>query len=260
MTDHSPAADSLFEQVRDRYAAAARAVINRKSSSCCDRGCAATPIALDETGLGATQYNRAQIEQLPTNAVLASLGCGNPTAIADLHDGQTVLDLGCGGGIDVLLSARRVGPTGHAYGLDMTDEMLDLARANAADAGATNVDFLKGHMEAIPLPDASVDVVISNCVVNLSPDKPAVFAEVHRVLKPGGRIGISDLLADDHLTPDDRARMGTHVDCIADALTGAEYTRHLSTTGFTEITLTRSHTVADGLHSTIIQATKRTAS
>jgi arsenite methyltransferase len=266
MTDHNPTADSLLKRVRDRYAAAARAVTNRETGSCCDTtrigdaSCAAAPIALDETGLGATQYDNDSLDQLPVDAVLASLGCGNPTAIADLHLGEIVLDLGSGGGIDVLLSARRVGPTGHAYGLDMTDEMLDLARANAAAAGATNVEFLKGHMEAIPLPDASVDVVISNCVVNLSPDKHAVFAEVHRVLKPGGRIGISDLVADDNLTPDDRARMGTHADCIAGALTSAEYTRHLSNAGFTEITLTRSHTVADGLHSTIIQATKPTPS
>ena len=250
MTDHDKAADSLLEQVRARYAAAALAVTDKNAAFCC------APATLDETGLGATQYDTSQLDQLPDAAVLASLGCGNPTAVADLHEGEIVLDLGSGGGIDVLLSARRVGPTGFVYGLDMTDQMLDLARGNAAAAGVTNVEFLKGHMEAIPLPDASIEVVISNCVVNLSPDKPAVFAEILRVLRPGGRIGISDLVADDHLTADDRARIGAHTECIAGALTGAEYARHLADAGFGEITLTRSHTVVDGLHSTIVRATK----
>jgi arsenite methyltransferase len=264
MTDHTPAADNVFDQVRDHYAAAARAVTNKNAGACCsttstigsDTHPSASVIARNESGLGASQYDTTDLDQLPVDAMLASLGCGNPTTVAELHQGQTVLDLGSGGGIDVLLSARRVGPTGHAYGLDMTDEMLDLARANAAAAGATNVEFVKGHMEAIPLPDASIDVVISNCVVNLSPDKPAVFGEIYRVLRPGGRIGISDLVADDHLTTADRARMGTHADCIAGALTTAEYTAQLADAGFTEITLTRSHTVTDGLHSTIIRATK----
>lgn len=264
MTDHTPAADSVFDQVRVRYAAAALAVTNKKPGACCgttstigsDNHPGASVIAPNESSLGASQYDTTDLGELPVDAVLASLGCGNPTAVAELHEGQTVLDLGSGGGIDVLLSARRVGPTGHAYGLDMTDEMLDLARANAAAAGATNVEFVKGHMEAIPLPDASIDVVISNCVVNLSPDKPAVFGEIYRVLRPGGSIGISDLVADDHLTAEDRARMGTHADCIAGALTTAEYTRQLTDAGFTEITLTRSHTVTEGLHSTIIRATK----
>jgi arsenite methyltransferase len=265
MTDHTPAADSVFDQVRLRYAAAALAVTNKNAGACCgtatsaigsDNHPSASVIGPNESGLGASQYDTTDLDQLPADAVLASLGCGNPTAVAELHDGQTVLDLGSGGGIDVLLSARRVGPTGRAYGLDMTDEMLDLARANAAAAGATNVEFVKGHMEAIPLPDASIDVVISNCVVNLSPDKPAVFGEIFRVLRPGGRIGISDLVADDHLTTADRAGMGTHADCIAGALTTAEYTGQLAEAGFTEITLTRSHTVTEGLHSTIIRATK----
>jgi arsenite methyltransferase len=264
MTDHTPAPDSVLDQVRDRYAAAALAVTNKKVGTCCgsdstmgsDDHPSASVIDPNESGLGASQYDTTDLDQLPVDAVLASLGCGNPTAVAELHEGQTVLDLGSGGGIDVLLSARRVGPTGHAYGLDMTDEMLDLARANAAATGATNVEFVKGHMEAIPLTDASIDVVISNCVVNLSPDKPAVFGEIYRVLRPGGSIGISDLVADDHLTTEDRARMGTHADCIAGALTTAEYTGQLAEAGFTEITLTRSHTVTKGLHSTIIRATK----
>jgi len=261
MTDHTPAPDSILDQVRAHYAAAALAVTNKKAGGCCstigsDKHPSASVIAPNEPGLGASQYDTTDLDQLPADAVLASLGCGNPTAVAELHDGQTVLDLGSGGGIDVLLSARRVGPTGHAYGLDMTDEMLDLARANAAAAGATNVEFVKGHMEAIPLPDASIDVVISNCVVNLSPDKPGVFGEIYRVLTPGGRIGISDLVADDHLTTEDRLRLGTHADCIAGALTTAEYTSQLADAGFTEITLTRSHTVTDGLHTTIVRATK----
>jgi arsenite methyltransferase len=206
--------------------------------------------------LGASQYDTAELDELPADAVSVSLGCGNPTAVADLHEGEIVLDLGSGGGIDVLLSGRRVGPNGHAFGLDMTDETLDLARRNAAAAGAANVEFLKGRMEAIPLPDASIDVVISNCVVNLSPNKPAVFAEIYRVLKPGGRIGISDLVADNHLTTEDRARMGTHADCIGGALTYAEYARLLTEAGFGDVTLTRSHAVMDGLQSTVIRATK----
>jgi arsenite methyltransferase len=257
MTDNN---EAVRDQVRARYAAAARAVTAPASSQypdgCISSDCGTKPTALDESGLGANQYDDVELSELPDDAVLASLGCGNPTAVADLREGEVVLDLGSGGGIDVLLSARRVGPTGRAYGLDMTDEMLDLARVNADRAGATNVEFLKGHMEAIPLPNAVVDVVISNCVVNLSTDKPAVFAEIHRVLKPGGRIGISDLVADDHLTSEDRAAMGAHVECIAGALTFAEYTHHLLAAGFTAIVIKRSHTVADGLHSTIIRATK----
>ena len=163
--------------------------------------------------------------------MLASLGCGNPTAVAELRQGERVLDLGSGGGIDVLLSARRVGPTGRAFGLDMTDEMLALAQRNAAEAGATNVEFLKGHIEAIPLPAASVDVVISNCVVNLAADKPAVFREIARVLRPGGRIGISDIVAEDRLTPQQRAERGSYVGCIAGALSFAEFEAGLRASG-----------------------------
>ena len=167
--------------------------------------------------------------------MLASLGCGNPTAVAELREGETVLDLGSGGGIDVLLSARRVGPTGKAYGLDMTEEMLALARRNAAEAGATNVEWLKGQIEAIPLPAGTVDVVISNCVVNLSVDKAAVFAETYRVLEPGGRIGLTDVVADDDLTPEDRAERGAWVGCVAGALSKAEYESGLASAGFAEV-------------------------
>ena len=170
--------------------------------------------------------------------MLASLGCGNPTAVAELGEGETVLDLGSGGGIDVLLSAKRVGPTGKAYGLDMTEEMLALARTNAAEAGAANVDFLKGHIEAIPLPAETIDVVISNCVVNLSTDKPAVFAETYRVLKPGGRIGITDVVAEDQLSPEARAERGAWVGCIAGALTKTEYVAGLAAAGFADISVT----------------------
>ncbi|MGW6145687.1 methyltransferase domain-containing protein, partial [Streptomyces sp. NPDC055140] len=187
-------------------------------------------------------------------------GCGNPTAVADLHEGERVLDLGSGGGIDVLLSARRAGPTGKAYGLDMTEEMLALALENQQKAGATNVEFLKGTIEAIPLPANTIDVAISNCVINLSTDKPAVFAEMIRVLKPGGRIGISDVVADDTLTPDQRAERGDYVGCIAGALSFAEYRQGPEAAGFTNIELSRTHAVADGMHSAIIRATKPTTS
>ena len=201
-------------------------------------------------------YSTADRDQLPAEAVAASLGCGNPTAVAELHPGERVLDLGSGGGIDVLLSARRVGPTGKAYGLDMTDEMLALALANAAKAGVTNIEFLKGTIEAVPLPAGTIDVVISNCVINLSTDKPAVFAETHRVLVLGGRIGISDVVADNHLTSDQRAERGDYVGCIAGALSFAEYRAGLAAAGFTDIQITATHPVADGMHSAIIRATK----
>jgi ubiquinone/menaquinone biosynthesis C-methylase UbiE len=196
---------------------------------------------------------------LPLAAVQASLGCGNPLTVADLHPGEIVLDLGSGGGIDVLLSARRVGPNGKAYGLDMTAEMLQLARRNAEEAGATNVEFLAGHIEDIPLPEASVDVVISNCVINLSADKPAVFASTHRVLRPGGRIGVSDVVADNHLSPDERAERGDWAGCIAGALSIAAYQQALAEAGFVDIDITPTHQVADGMHSAIIRARKSSA-
>jgi len=190
---------------------------------------------------------------LPEAAVRASLGCGNPVAVADLRPGETVLDLGSGGGIDVLLSARRIGPAGKAYGLDMTGEMLDLARAAVS---AENAEFLRGQIEAIPLPDRSVDVIISNCVINLSTDRPAVFAESFRVLRPGGRLGISDILAEDHLTATERCERGDEVGCIAGVPSMTEYRDGLTRAGFTAVTITPTYQVAGGMHSAIIRAVK----
>jgi arsenite methyltransferase len=268
MTTQHTDPDALREQVRARYAAAATQVTTGQGgcgcgqpADCgCDDSCCGTAATAEEPGFGAVLYATLDRDQLPDTALLASLGCGNPTAVAELHEGETVLDLGSGGGIDVLLSAKRVGPTGKAYGLDMTEEMLALARRNAAEAGAGagNVDFLKGQIEAIPLPAETVDVVISNCVVNLSVDKPAVFAETFRVLKPGGRIGISDVVAEDQLTPEDRAERGAWVGCIAGALSKAEYEAGLTAAGFTGVSVAFTHQVGDGLHSAIIKATKPT--
>ena len=237
--------DTHHEIVRERYAAAALQAA-AGSGACCG----------PEEGIGAGLYSALERDDLPDAAVLASLGCGNPTAVADLHEGERVLDLGSGGGIDVLLSATRVGPTGRAFGLDMTDEMLALARRNASEAKATNVEFLKGYIEAIPLPSDSIDVVISNCVVNLAADKPAVFREIARVLRPGGRIGITDIVADDELTPAERAERGSYVGCIAGALSFAEFRSGLEAAGMTEVSLTPTHEVTDGMHSVIARAVK----
>ena len=253
-----PTTDELREYVRDRYAAAAAAVGSGTGQSCCGPSDALAAISDgDESDVfGAGLYDTGQTDGLPAEAVLASLGCGNPLAVADLRAGEKVLDLGSGGGIDVLLSAKRVGPAGFAYGLDMTDEMLELARTNASRAGATNVEFLKGQIEQIPLPAAAIDVIISNCVINLSTDKPAVLAEMFRVLAPAGRIGISDVVAEDHLTPAQRAERGSHVGCIAGALSVTEYVDGLAAAGFTGAEVVFTHQVADGLHGAIIRATK----
>jgi arsenite methyltransferase len=258
-----PASADLREEVRTRYAAAARAVLDPTGTTagCCgpaaDSCCGTAAEAADAIGgFGPDLYREGETDGLPAEAVLASLGCGNPLAVADLRAGERVLDLGSGGGIDVLLSARRVGPSGFAYGLDMTDEMLLLARANAARAGAGNVEFLQGQIETVPLPDASVDVVISNCVINLSVDKPAVLAEMFRVLAPGGRIGIADVVAEDHLTPADRAAAGSYAGCIAGALSRTEYLDGLAAAGFTGASVTFSHEAAPDLHSAIIRAVK----
>jgi SAM-dependent methyltransferase len=249
----------LRDQVRAQYAKAAIAVTAGATNSdvltaesCCSSG---GSVELNQT-FGSALYGAGEQSELPADAVAASLGCGNPTAVADLHPGERVLDLGSGGGIDVLLSARRVGPTGFAYGIDMTDEMLALAEANKAKAGITNVEFRKGTIENIPLPDATVDVVISNCVINLSVDKSTVFAEMLRVLVPGGRIGISDVVAEDHLTPAARSERGSYVGCIAGALSKQEYLDGLATAGFEDASVTFTHQVADGMHSAIIRATK----
>ena len=266
MTDETQA--RLREQVRDRYAEAARAVLNPQpgvSAGCggssAGDSCGGTgSAALDSADwIGGSLYGEGETDGLPEEAVLASLGCGNPLAVADLREGERVLDLGSGGGIDVLLSARRVGPSGHAYGVDMTDEMLALARANARQAGAANVTFLKGQIEAVPLPDASVDVVISNCVINLSTDKAAVLAEMFRVLVPGGRIGVSDVVADDHLSAADRAAAGSYVGCIAGALSRSEYLAGLAAAGFTGASVTFTHEAAPGMHSAIVHAVKPAA-
>jgi arsenite methyltransferase len=242
----------LRETVRERYAAAATSVKrglaadDTTAAACCDPA----------EGYGLKFYDIRERAALPDEAVLASLGCGNPTAVADLAEGETVLDLGSGGGIDVLLSARRVGPTGFAYGLDMTDEMLDLARQNAREAEVTNVEFLKGYIEEIPLPDATVDVIISNCVVNLSTDKPRVIREMFRTLRPGGRVGISDIVAADELSPEDRAERGSYVGCIAGALSVGEYVDELCAAGFTEISIEPTHEAADQMYGAIVKATK----
>jgi len=234
----------LREQVRQRYAEAAKG-----AGGCCDESCCSEDF-------GEALYTAEQRSALPDAAALASLGCGNPTAVAELREGETVLDLGSGGGIDVILSAKRVGPTGFAYGLDMTDEMLALARVNAAEAGVTNVEFLKGVIEEIPLPAGSVDVVISNCVINLSVDKPAVLTEMARVLRTGGRVGVSDVVAEDHLDPGQRAERGSYVGCIAGALSRSEYVAGLEAAGFEDVSVEFTHEVADGMHGAIVQARK----
>ena len=248
------------EHVRERYAAAAIKVLDGKAGGCCGPssgdGCCGPTAAEAEEGFGAELYSAAERSELPGAALEASLGCGNPLMVADLNAGETVLDLGSGGGIDVLLSARRVGPTGKAYGLDMTDEMLELARRNASEAGATNVEFLRGQIEDVPLPSESVDVVISNCVINLSTDKPAVFASTFRVLKPGGRIGVSDVVAENHLTARERGERGEWVGCIAGALSMAEYERGLVDAGFVDVQISTTHEVVEGMHSAIVRARK----
>ena len=241
----------LRDEVRERYAQAASGVLeNGGGASCCSSD------GRGDDRFGAALYGIADQADLPVAAVAASLGCGNPLEAVDLNEGETVLDLGSGGGIDVLLAAKRIGPTGKAYGLDMTDEMLRLARQNADEAGADNVEFLKGEIESIPLPDAAVDVVISNCVVNLSTDKPRVLTEMHRVLKPGGRIQVSDVVAEDHLTPEQRADRGEWVGCIAGALSIGEYRDGLTATGFVDVDIEVTREVADGMHSAIIVAVK----
>ncbi len=253
--------ETIRDDVRRHYARAALAVL--ETGGCCspaagsatsDKGAAA-----GDPVFGPGLYDPAQLAPLPMDAVAASLGCGNPTAMADLQPGETVLDLGSGGGIDVLIAARRVGPTGLAYGLDMTPEMLELARRNAAAAGADNARFVEGTIEAIPLPDASVDVVISNCVINLSIDKGRVFAEVARVLRPGGRLSVSDVVADDTLSPADRAARGDFAGCIAGALSFSEYADGLVAAGLAEVELAPTHRAVEGMYNVIIRARRPAA-
>ncbi len=249
-------ADELREEVRRRYAESARAVTEGSVGCGCGSGSCCADGESDAANFGEALYDVEQRGALPEAATLASLGCGNPTAVAELREGETVLDLGSGGGIDVILSAKRVGPSGVAYGLDMTDEMLALAQQNARDADVTNVHFLKGIIEQIPLPADSVDVVISNCVINLSTDKPAVLTEIARVLKPGGRVGVSDVVAEDRLTPEERAERGSYVGCIAGALSESEYVAGLEAAGFEDVSVEFTHEVADGMHGAIVRAVK----
>jgi arsenite methyltransferase len=252
-----PAAEGgdIRETVRETYAAAARAVAAQSASaSCCG------PVALADAGqrevFGASLYGDRETDGATAGAVGASLGCGVPTAVADLREGETVLDLGSGAGADVLISARRVGATGRAIGLDMTDEMLELARANAAEAGVTNVEFVKGYIEDMPLADASVDVVISNCVINLAGDKHKVLAEAARVLKPGGRFAVSDVIADADMDHATRADMAAYTGCIAGALTAPEFREALTAAGLTDIEIRETHRVHEQAASAIVRARK----
>ncbi len=242
-------ADDLMirEAVRERYVEAARSA---------EGGCGCGTAGCGPDGFGGELYEADAAEGATASAVQASLGCGVPTAVAALNEGETVLDLGSGGGIDVLLSARRVGPAGKAYGLDMTDEMLRLARENQRRAGVGNVEWLRGTIEEIPLPEASVDVVISNCVINLSADKPRVFREAARVLRPGGRFAVTDIVADPDMDEATRADMAQWTGCIAGALTEEQFRRELAAAGFEEIELRETHRVHQDAGSAIIRARK----
>jgi arsenite methyltransferase len=264
MPDQLHDRDDIREIVRERYATAARAASTAPEQASCGCGpatgdscCGSDSSAVGSVAVfGAALYDDAETGGAPEAALSASLGCGVPTAVADLREGETVLDLGSGAGADVLISARRVGPTGKAIGLDMTDEMLALARANAAQAGVENTEFLKGYIEAMPLPDASVDVVISNCVINLSADKPAVLREVGRVLRPGGRFAVSDVIADDDMDEATRADMVQWTGCIGGALTRGEFERALADAGLVGVEITETHRVHARAASAIVRARK----
>jgi len=247
----TPEATDVQEAVRRRYAAAATAATSGEPGCC---GEAAVITDEQRETFGSALYTSDEREALPEAAQLASLGCGNPTAVAELKEGETVLDLGSGGGIDVLLSARRVGPSGKAYGLDMTDEMLELARHNQRETGVANVEFVKGTIEDVPLPDDTIDVIISNCVINLSGDKPAVFREAARVLRPGGQFAVSDVVADPDMDEDTRRDMQQWTGCIAGALTRAELSRELEAAGFDAIEIEETHRVHDQAVAAIIRA------
>jgi arsenite methyltransferase len=261
MAEQLTSADGIREAVRERYADAARTAATGNATCCGSAesscGCRTNAVADEEKDVfGAELYSGEEREALPDAAKLASLGCGNPTAVAELHEGETVLDLGSGGGIDVLLSARRVGPTGKAYGLDMTEEMLELARHNQRQAGVDNVEFLEGTIEEIPLADASVDVIISNCVINLSGDKPRVFREAARVLRPGGRFAVTDIVADPDMDDETRRDMERWTGCVAGALTEEQFRWGLGAAGFTEVEVRETHRVHDQAGSAIVRATK----
>jgi len=258
MAELSTSPDEIRDAVRSRYAAAAEQATSG-GDGCCGgtAGCGPTVLPEGEQAVfGQSQYSDADRDALPEAASLASLGCGNPTAVAALNEGEAVLDLGSGGGIDVLLSAQRVGPTGKAYGLDMTDEMLALARANQEKVGVENVEWLKGTIEEVPLPDASVDVVISNCVINLSGDKPRVIREAARVLRPGGRFAVSDVIADPDMDEGTRRDMAQWTGCIAGALTEAEFSHALDAAGFVDIEIRETHRVHEHAGSAIVRARK----
>ena len=245
---------AIHDEVRARYAEAARAASASRSDSAAQASCCGPDGSA--AVFGEILYADADRGALPDAAVLASLGCGNPTAVAELREGERVLDLGSGGGIDVILSARRVGPSGRAFGLDMTDEMLELAVRNASEAGVTNVEFVRGTIESVPFPSSTIDVVISNCVINLAADKAAVFREIARVLRPGGRVGVSDIVADDALSPAERAERGSFAGCIAGALSFSEFRAGMAAVGLVDVEVVPTHAVADGLHAAIIRATK----
>jgi arsenite methyltransferase len=250
--------EEIREAVRERYAAAARAVDAGTEATCGEPGsCGCGPDLISEEQLvsfGSGLYTNGEQQELPDAAKLASLGCGNPTAVAQLNEGETVLDLGSGGGIDVLLSAGRVGSAGRAYGVDMTDEMLELARRNQRQAGVENVEFLKGTIEQVPLPDHVVDVIISNCVINLSGDKPAVFREAARVLRPGGRFAVTDILADPDMDEATRRDMAQWTGCVAGALTEDEFRSELEAAGFDQVEVRETHRVHEKAGSAIIRA------
>jgi arsenite methyltransferase len=261
MSSPTRTTEDIREAVRERYAEAARAA-GAGAAGCCgpaDASCGCGTNALaDQEGdvFGAELYSGEERASLPDAAKLASLGCGNPTAVAELHEGETVLDLGSGGGIDVLLSASRVGSTGKAYGLDMTDEMLELARRNQLAAGVENVEFMKGTIEQIPLPDESVDVIISNCVINLSGDKPQVFREAARVLRPGGRFAVTDVVADAEMGEATRRDLRQWTGCIAGALTEEDFRRQLAAAGLEGIEIRETHRVHEHAGSAIVRARK----
>jgi SAM-dependent methyltransferase len=252
--DPAPAQDDIREVVREKYAAAARAATDADDASC---GCGAG--GCGPGVFGSALYDDADAEGATPSAVSASLGCGVPTAVADLHEGETVLDLGSGAGADVLISARRVGASGRAIGLDMTDEMLELARANAAQAGVGNVEFVKGYIEDIPLPDASVDVVISNCVINLAGDKAKALSEAARVLRPGGRFAVSDVIADPDMDEATRSDVTAYTGCIAGALTEQEFRAALSAAGLADVEIRETHRVHERAASAIVRARKPSA-